>query len=99
MAIDASTNYADLNADNYSFQQLPPIENVAANTDEQEVANRGGDDGEGTPGVETEAGYEDALNTFKETTALAVERNLEMMTVQVDYGTWLSAAKMRVNPV
>ena len=89
----ASERVANDNSDGATLQ------NAGADNDEQEVANRGNDEGEGNVGDDTDVGYTEALQTFKDTTALAVERNLEMMTVQVEYGTWLSAAKMRVNPV
>ncbi|WP_227270259.1 hypothetical protein [Roseobacter weihaiensis] len=48
---------------------------------------------------ETTKGFEHYMDKFKEMTELASSRNLEMMIAQTDYGTMLSAAKMRVNPV
>lgn len=48
---------------------------------------------------ETTEGFEHYMDKFKEMTELASSRNLEMMIAQTDYGTMLSAAKMRVNPV
>ncbi|MCU0909958.1 MAG: hypothetical protein MUE98_01015 [Rhodobacteraceae bacterium] len=50
-------------------------------------------------GSETTEGFEEYLSEFKRMTELASARNLEMMIAQTDYGTMLSAAKMRVNPV